>query len=79
MEASAHIKMFCRNIWVTGKARHLGNDTGTKRVGEIGDRIGDTSVHTKYFRYLDALMVRVNRAPMDEFIRDIMAHDLDTS
>ena len=77
METSTWIKVFGGNILVTGKAHSLKNKTGTERVGECGDKPGDTSVYTKFVYLLDALMGSASKVLMDEFKLDILAHTFD--
>ena len=48
MEASAHIKVFCRNIWLAGKVGSLVNKTVIERVGDFEGRLGETSVYPKF-------------------------------
>ena len=39
---------FSMKHWVTGKAGPLGNNTGTARVGEFGDLIGENIEYPKF-------------------------------
>ena len=78
MEVSARRKVFCGNIWVTGKVGSLGNTTGTAKVGEFGYILGDTSEYLKFGHLLYALMVSAYKALMDEFSIEIMDIDHDT-
>ena len=76
METSTWIKVFGGNILVTGKAHSLKNKTGTERVGECGDRPGDTSVYTKFGNMWNVLMGSIFKSMMDELIRDIVSHSI---
>ena len=78
MEASDRLKVFCGNSWVMGKDGYLGNKTGTERVGEFGDILGETSAYPNFGHLLDALMGSVSKALMDELRGYIVDHDQNT-
>ena len=52
----------------------MGNNTGTARVEEFGDRLVETTVYPEFFRMLDAIMGSVSKVLMDELSRDLVAH-----
>ena len=46
------LNLLCGEIWATGKAGSLGNNTGTAKVEEFGDRLVETTVYPKLFLYV---------------------------
>ena len=77
MEASAHLKIFCENIYVTRKTGSLSNKTVTERTREFGGRLGGTIVSPKFGHMFDSLLGSVSKALMDKLNREIVNHDHD--
>ena len=76
MKASNRFKVLCGNIWMKRKLGYLGNKIDMAKVGKFGDRTWDIIVYTKFGHMLDALMGIVSKALMDEFIKEIISHDI---
>ena len=78
MEASYWIKTLCGGGWVTRKAGSLGNNTGMSRVGDFGDRNGETIIYPYFGHLLDALITVVSKAIIDELSRKVVDNDIYT-